>query len=209
MIDIQTLLIYAIPVLFAITVHEAAHGWVASLLGDHSAKMMGRVTLNPIKHVDLVGTIIVPAFLYFTAGFIFGWAKPVPVNFRALRSPKKDMLWVAIAGPMSNFIMATLWLIVVFVAINTGSQFLADMAQVGIQINLLLAVLNLLPLPPLDGGRVVSSLLPSKLAYQYDQLEPYGLFILLGLLFLGVFQTVILPIVKLIQHWAYALVGLV
>jgi Zn-dependent protease len=209
MIDIQTLLIYAIPVLFAITVHEAAHGWVASLLGDHSAKMMGRVTLNPIKHVDLVGTIIVPAFLYFTAGFIFGWAKPVPVNFRALRSPKKDMLWVAIAGPMSNFIMATLWLIVVFVAINTGSQFLADMAQVGIQINLLLAVLNLLPLPPLDGGRVVSSLLPSKLAYQYDQLEPYGLFILLGLLFLGVFQTVILPIVKLIQHWAYTLVGLI
>ena len=209
MIDIQTLLIYAIPVLFAITVHEAAHGWVASLLGDHSAKMMGRVTLNPIKHVDLVGTIIVPAFLYFTAGFIFGWAKPVPVNFRALRSPKKDMLWVAIAGPMSNFIMATLWLIVVFVAINTGSQFLADMAQVGIQINLLLAVLNLLPLPPLDGGRVVSSLLPSKLAYQYDQLEPYGLFILLGLLFLGVFKTVIIPIVKLIQHWAYTLVGLI
>ncbi len=209
MIDIQTLLIYAIPVLFAITVHEAAHGWVASLLGDHSARMMGRVTLNPIKHVDLVGTIIVPAFLYFTAGFIFGWAKPVPVNFRALRSPKKDMLWVAIAGPMSNFIMATLWLIVIFVAINTGSQFMADMAQVGIQINLLLAVLNLLPLPPLDGGRVVSSLLPSKFAYQYDQLEPYGLFILLGLLFLGVFQTVILPIVKLIQHWAYALVGLI
>ena len=209
MIDIQTLLIYATPVLFAITVHEAAHGWVASLLGDHSARMMGRVTLNPIKHVDLVGTIIVPAFLFFTAGFIFGWAKPVPVNFRALRSPKKDMLWVAIAGPMSNFIMATLWLIIIFFAINTGSQFLADMAQVGIQINLLLAVLNLLPLPPLDGGRVVSSLLPSKLAYQYDQLEPYGLFILLGLLFLGVFQTVILPIVKLIQHWAYALVGLV
>lgn len=209
MIDIQTLLIYAIPVLFAITVHEAAHGWVASLLGDHSARMMGRVTLNPIKHVDLVGTIIVPAFLYFTAGFIFGWAKPVPVNFRALRSPKKDMLWVAIAGPMSNFIMAILWLIIIFVAINTGSQFLADMAQVGIQINLLLAVLNLLPLPPLDGGRVVSSLLPSKFAYQYDQLEPYGLFILLGLLFLGVFQTVILPIVKLIQYWAYTLVGLV
>jgi Zn-dependent protease len=209
MIDIQTLLIYAIPVLFAITVHEAAHGWVASLLGDHSARMMGRVTLNPIKHVDLVGTIIVPAFLYFTAGFIFGWAKPVPVNFRALRSPKKDMLWVAIAGPMSNFIMAMLWLIIIFVAINTGSQFLADMAQVGIQINLLLAVLNLLPLPPLDGGRVVSSLLPSKFAYQYDQLEPYGLFILLGLLFLGVFQTVILPIVELIQHWAYVSVGLV
>ncbi|HIF47831.1 site-2 protease family protein [Candidatus Thioglobus sp.] len=209
MIDFQTLLIYAIPVIFAITVHETAHGWIASLLGDHSAKMMGRLTLNPIKHIDLVGTIIVPAFLYFTSGFIFGWAKPVPVNFNALRSPRRDMLWVAVAGPASNFIMALLWLGVVFIAIDTGSQFLADMAQVGIQINLLLAVLNLLPLPPLDGGRVMSSLLPPKLSYQYDQLEPYGLFILLGLLFLGIFQTLILPIVKFIQLWAFNLVGLI
>ncbi|MBC8494256.1 MAG: site-2 protease family protein [Candidatus Thioglobus sp.] len=209
MIDIQTLLIYAIPVLFAITVHETAHGWVASLLGDHSARMMGRLTLNPIKHIDPIGTIAVPAFLYFTSGFIFGWAKPVPVNFNALRSPKKDMLWVAIAGPVSNFLMAAGWLAIIFVAINTGSQFLADMAQVGVQINLLLAVLNLLPLPPLDGGRVVSALLPPKLSYQYDLLEPYGLFILLGLLFLGVFQSVVLPITKLIQHWAYSLVGLI
>ncbi len=209
MIDIQTLLIYAIPVLFAITVHETAHGWVASLLGDHSAKMMGRLTLNPIKHIDPIGTLLVPAFLYFTSGFIFGWAKPVPVNFNALRSPKRDMLWVAIAGPASNFLMALFWLVIIFVAINTGSQFLADMAQVGIQINLLLAVLNLLPLPPLDGGRVMSSLLPRKLAYQYDQLEPYGLFILLGLLFLGIFQTVILPIVKLIQQTMFSLVGLI
>jgi Zn-dependent protease len=209
MIDIQTLLIYAIPVIFAITVHETAHGWIASILGDHSAKMMGRLTLNPIKHIDLVGTIIVPAFLYFTSGFVFGWAKPVPVNFNALRSPRRDMLWVAVAGPASNFIMALLWLGVVFIAIDTGSQFLADMAQVGIQINLLLAVLNLLPLPPLDGGRVMSSLLPPKLSYQYDQLEPYGLFILLGLLFLGIFQTLILPIVKFIQLWAFNLVGLI
>ena len=209
MIDIQTLLIYAIPVIFAITVHETAHGWIASVLGDHSAKMMGRLTLNPIKHIDLVGTIIVPAFLYFTSGFIFGWAKPVPVNFNALRSPRRDMLWVAVAGPASNFIMALLWLGVVFIAIDTGSQFLADMSQVGIQINLLLAVLNLLPIPPLDGGRVMSSLLPPKLSYQYDQLEPYGLFILLGLLFLGIFQTLILPIVKFIQLWAFNLVGLI
>jgi Zn-dependent protease len=198
MIDIQTLLIYAIPVLFAITVHETAHGWVASLLGDHSARMMGRITLNPLKHIDLVGTIIVPAFLYFTSGFIFGWAKPVPINYQALRSPKKDMLWVAIAGPVSNFMMVAIWLIVTLIAINTDSYFLAKMAQVGVQINLLLAVLNLLPLPPLDGGRVVSSLLPPKLSYQYDQLEPYGLFILLGLLFLGIFQTLILPIVNAI-----------
>ncbi len=209
MSDIQTILIYAIPVLFAITVHETAHGWTASQLGDHSAKIMGRLTLNPIKHIDPVGTILVPAFLYFTAGFIFGWAKPVPVNFNALRSPKRDMLWVALAGPASNFIMAVMWLAALMLSINIGSQFLADMAQIGIQINLLLAVLNLLPLPPLDGGRIISSLLPNKLAYQYDQLEPYGLFILLGLLFLGVFQTIILPITKLIQQLMYSGVGLI
>jgi Zn-dependent protease len=209
MIDIQTLLIYAIPVLFAITVHETAHGWVASLLGDHSARMMGRLTLNPIKHIDPIGTIVVPAFLYFTSGFIFGWAKPVPVNFNALRSPKQDMLWVAIAGPVSNLIMAIFWLLILWLSMNNNSLFLGGMAQVGIQINLLLALLNLLPLPPLDGGRVMSSLLPPKISYQYDQLEPYGLFILLGLLFLGIFQTVVLPIVQSIQDWSYSLIGLI
>ncbi len=205
---IQTFLIYAIPILFAITVHETAHGWTALQFGDHSAQMLGRLTLNPIKHIDPIGTILVPAILYFTSGFIFGWAKPVPINASALKNPKGDMLWVAIAGPAANFIMAGLWLIVIIFSINTNSQFLATMGQVGIQINLILAVLNLLPLPPLDGSRVVSSLLPNRLSYSYEKLEPYGLFILLGLLLLGVFQGVILPIVISIQKFMFNTVGL-
>jgi len=196
MTDIQTLLIWVIPVLFAITVHETAHGWVASKLGDHTARMMGRLTLNPIKHIDPVGTILVPALLYLSsAGFLFGWAKPVPINFNALRSPKKDMLWVALAGPGVNLLMAIGWLIIVAIANTLNIPFLVLMGGAGIFINLLLAIFNLLPIPPLDGGRVISSLLPGKLSYQYDQLEPYGLFILVGLLFLGVFQNIIWPIV--------------
>ncbi len=209
MIDIQTLLIWAIPILFAITVHEIAHGWIASRLGDHSAKMMGRLTLNPIKHVSLIGTILIPAFLYVTSGFIFGWAKPIPINFNALRSPKKDMFWVAIAGPVSNLIMAIIWLMIILLAITISYQSLIKMGQVGIQINLILAVFNLLPLPPLDGARIVSSLLPSKLSYQYNQLEPYGLYILLGLLFLGIFQWIIFPIVKIIQQFMFNITGLI
>ena len=196
MTDIQTLLIWVIPVLFAITVHETAHGWVASKLGDHTARMMGRLTLNPIKHIDPVGTILVPALLYLSsAGFLFGWAKPVPINFSALRSPKKDMLWVALAGPGVNLLMAIGWLIIVAIANTLNIPFLVLMGGAGIFVNLLLAIFNLLPIPPLDGGRVISSLLPGRLAYQYDQLEPYGLFILVGLLFLGVFQNIIWPII--------------
>jgi Zn-dependent protease len=201
MLDFQTLLIYAIPLVFAITVHEVAHGWVANLRGDGSAKMLGRLTLNPVKHIDPMGTIVVPAVLYFTGSpFLFGWAKPVPINFSALKSPKQDMILVALAGPMSNFIMALLWLFLIILTLNADNEFLLGMAGFGIAINLVLGVFNLLPLPPLDGSRVVSSLLPNRLAYEYNKLEDYGLYILLGLLFLGIFEKLILPIVQTLQN---------
>ncbi|CAC9640532.1 FIG004556: membrane metalloprotease [uncultured Gammaproteobacteria bacterium] len=208
--DFQTLLIYTIPLIFAITVHEFAHGWVANQCGDATAKMLGRLTLNPVKHIDPIGTILVPAILYFTGSpFLFGWAKPVPINFNALKSPKKDMILVALAGPVSNFIMALLWLLVILFALNLQSQLLIDMAYFGIAINLILGVFNLLPLPPLDGSRVVSALLPNHLAYEYNKLERYGLFILVGLLFLGVFERVILPIVQILNHTMLSLGGLI
>ena len=188
--NLQTLLIYIIPLLFAITLHEAAHGWVASKLGDHTARMMGRVTLNPIKHVDPVGTILVPLALLLMpgVGFIFGWAKPVPINFRALRSQKSGMIWVALAGPGANFLMAIGWLILAIISLKLELFILYSMARVGIFLNILLAVFNLLPIPPLDGSRVISALLPGPLAYKYGQFEQYGFLILLGLMFIGGFQ---------------------
>ena len=199
--NLQTLLIYIIPLLFAITLHEAAHGWVASKLGDHTARMMGRVTLNPIKHVDPVGTILVPLALLLMpgVGFIFGWAKPVPINFRALRSKKSGMIWVALAGPGANFLMAIGWLILAIISLKLELFILYSMARVGIFLNILLAVFNLLPIPPLDGSRVISALLPGPLAYKYGQFEQYGFLILLGLMFIGGFQLFVLPIVAQIQ----------
>ena len=198
--DFQTLLIYIIPLLFAITLHEAAHGWAASKLGDHTARMMGRVTLNPVKHIDPVGTILVPLLLVImSVGFIFGWAKPVPINFRALKSQKSGMILVALAGPGANFLMAIGWVIVAIISINLNQPIFLKMAGIGIFFNILLAVFNLLPIPPLDGSRVISALLPGPLAYKYGQFEQYGFLILLGLMYVGGFQLVVLPIVNQIQ----------
>ena len=200
--DFQTLLIYIIPLLFAITLHEAAHGWVASKLGDHTARMMGRVTLDPTKHIDPIGTIAIPLVLLLSSsGFIFGWAKPVPINFNALRNGKNSMIWVALAGPGANIVMAVCWLFVMIIAINMNIAVLIEMGRIGILVNCVLAVFNLLPIPPLDGSRVISALLPNRLAYQYNQLEQYGLYILVGLLFLGGFNYIVRPWVELILGW--------
>ncbi len=198
MIELQTFILWSIPILFAITLHEAAHGFVAEKLGDGSARMMGRITLNPIKHIDPIGTIALPIILYFTTGFVFGWAKPVPVNFNSLTPHKLGVILVAIAGPGANLLMVFLWLLVFKIADANHIQYLVTMANIGMQINIILMVFNLLPLPPLDGSRVLSVMLPNKISYLYNQLEQYGLYILIALLFLGIFDYLILPINKTI-----------
>jgi Zn-dependent protease len=187
---IQTITVYAIPVLLAITLHEAAHGYVARMFGDTTAYAAGRVTLNPLKHIDLVGTIAVPVAILLLAklaggsGFLFGWAKPVPVNFGRLRNPKQDMVWVAGAGPGSNLLMAIGWALFLKLQFMFGFNevFFVEMSKAGILVNIGLMALNLLPVPPLDGGRIAVGLLPHQLAVQYARIEPYGLFIVLGLL---------------------------
>ena len=187
---IQTVAIYALPVLFAITVHEAAHGYAARRLGDNTAYLQGRITLNPIKHIDPIGTIAMPLLLYFaTSGaFLFGYAKPVPVNFAALRNPKRDMIWVALAGPASNFAQAIFWalMLVVLAAIDVQEPFFTKMAQAGILVNLVMWAFNLFPLPPLDGGRILVGLLPWKQAQWVERIEPWGFFIVMGLVIAGV-----------------------
>lgn len=202
---IQGIAIYALPVIFAITMHEAAHGYIAKHFGDFTAFNEGRISLNPIRHIDLIGTILVPLTLFVLskmtvgAGFLFGWAKPVPVNFSNLRQPKRDMLWVAAAGPGANLLMALFWALMIKLAIampdSSFAKPLALMGIAGIEINVILMVLNLLPLPPLDGGRMAISLLPHRLAYPFSRIEPYGFIILLGLLFSGVLGTVIGPMI--------------
>jgi Zn-dependent protease len=187
---IQTVLIYALPVLFAITVHEAAHGYAARHFGDNTAYMMGRITLNPLKHIDPVGTILMPLLLYFaTSGtFLFGYAKPVPVNFGKLRKPKQHMVWVALAGPASNFAQALLWAVflVVLVGMGIDERFFLEMARAGVLVNLVMWAFNLFPLPPLDGGRILVGLLPWKQAQLVSRLEPWGFFIVMGLVIAGI-----------------------
>ena len=191
---IQTVLIYALPVLFAITVHEAAHGYAARHFGDNTAYMLGRITLNPIKHIDPIGTILMPIMLYFaTSGaFLFGYAKPVPVNFGHLRNPKRDMVWVALAGPASNFVQAIVWAVVMITLVGTGmdERFFLEMARAGVLVNLVMWAFNLFPVPPLDGGRILVGLLPWRQAQMVSRLEPYGFFIVMGLVIFGVVGTI-------------------
>ncbi len=196
--SIQKIAIYALPVIFAITVHEAAHGYIARYFGDTTAESLGRITLNPIKHIDPIGTILVPALLVLSGtGFLFGWAKPVPVDFSRLRNPKRDMRWVAAAGPASNFLMAIFWAVVYKLSAMTGdfSVPLALMGQAGILVNVVLMVLNLLPLPPLDGGRIAVSLMPNQMAYKFAQVERYGFIILLVLMFTGILSKIMMPFI--------------
>ena len=196
---IQTITVYAIPVLFAITVHEAAHGYVARLFGDNTAFVAGRITLNPLKHIDPIGTILVPLVMVTLSGFMFGWAKPVPVNFGQLRKPKRDMIWVAAAGPGVNLLMAILWLLfakaVVF--LDMQEAFFLLVADAGIKVNLMLMALNLLPLPPLDGGRILVGVLPRRIAWQVARIEPYGFVILMVLLFTNTLGFFIQPFLRL------------
>lgn len=198
---VQQICVVLLPLLFAITLHEVAHGWVAKKLGDNTAQMLGRLTLNPLKHVDPVGTVIVPGFLLFSSyitggsGFIFGWAKPVPVDWSRLENPKRDMALVALAGPMANLLMAILWAMILKFGVLLNSPFASEpmalMGSFGIKINLVLMVLNLLPLLPLDGGRILTSLLPRTMAWKFSRLEPYGFFILLALLFTGLLGPIL------------------
>jgi Zn-dependent protease len=204
---IQKIAVFAIPVIFAITLHEAAHGYIARFFGDMTAAAAGRITANPLKHIDPVGTILVPLVILLTSKLLgggmilFGWAKPVPVNFARLRRPKQDMLWVAAAGPGINFVMAIFWALMIQMGHALGSGFASApmilMGAAGVFINVILMALNLIPLPPLDGGRIAVSLLPMKQAMQFARIEPYGLFILLGLMFTGILGFILWPLISL------------
>ena len=200
---IQKITIWVLPVLLAVSLHEAAHAWMADKKGDATARLMGRLTFNPLKHIDPIGTIIVPALMIYATGFAFGWAKPVPVDARNLHNPKKDMMWVALAGPVSNFIMAILWAVFLNISVlfvdsrSSISMFFLLMPIAGITINVILGVLNLLPIPPLDGGRILAGLLPPAASMQYSKIEPYGFFIIIALMLSGMLSSIIFPVVNL------------
>ncbi len=210
----QMIAVSILPLLFAIVIHEVAHGWVAKQLGDPTAKMLGRLTLNPIKHIDPIGTILVPLALLVMGGFIFGWAKPVPVTWENLKNPKRDMALVAVAGPAANLLMALFWALVAKIGITLGADVawlatpLALMGIVGVTFNLILMVLNLLPILPLDGGRIVESLLPGPLSYQFAKLEPYGFILLLVLLVSGLLGNVLGAPVQFLEQTIFKLFGL-
>jgi Zn-dependent protease len=203
---IQTILIWALPVLFAITLHEAAHGWVANRLGDPTARKLGRITLNPLKHVDPMGTVVVPLALLFLSGFVIGWAKPVPVDPRHFKQPLVDMALVAIAGPASNFIMACMWALLI--VLSPAGGIMVAMGKAGVLINVILMVLNLIPIPPLDGSRVLAGVLPPSLALQYMRIEPFGMMIILVLLFTGVLGKIMWPLVLHFERLILAIFGL-
>ena len=209
---LEKITVYAIPLIFAITLHEAAHAYAARFFGDSTAYMLGRMTLNPLKHIDPVWTILVPILTLLASPFVFGAAKPVPVNFGALRNPKRDMIWVAAAGPLANLVMMVAWAIVGKIAITFGASgpmyFLALMAEAGIYVNALLMVFNLFPLLPLDGGRILMGLLPGRLAYAFSRTEPYGMLILIGLIVTGILGKFMWPLVDISMKSIYAIIGL-
>ena len=213
---IQTIAAAALPLLLAITLHEAAHGWVAHRLGDNTAYMMGRVTINPLKHIDPVGTIVVPIAIYILSGFnfAFGWAKPVPVNFSHLRNIRRDTALVAFAGPGSNLLMLLAWAVVIKLIVTLAGadyyyhSFIGTMASFGILINAILAALNLLPLLPLGRGRILNSWLPYNMSQAFEKIEPYGLFIIMGLLFTGILSPLLFAMMDIIKRVVFTLVGL-
>ena len=208
---VQKIAVWVVPVLLAITVHEVAHGWIARKLGDNTAFMLGRLTLNPLKHVDPMGTIVIPGLLLLMqAGFIFGYAKPVPINWKNLRQPKRDMALVAAAGPGANLFMAIGWALLIRLGLLLGETGMALvlMGVAGITINIILMVLNLLPLPPLDGGRVMTGLLPGPWAYKFSRIEPYGFFILIALLVTGVLGMVLWPVISVVMSMIVPVSGL-
>lgn len=193
---IRNIAVFALPVLFAITLHEAAHAYAARYFGDNTAYSQGRMSLNPLVHVDIWGTIVIPIAMYIFSGFVFGYAKPVPVEFDRLRNPKRDMAWVALAGPFANFVMAVMWLVfgAFLVFFQVAESFPHKVAEAGIVTNLLIMAFNLLPIPPLDGGRVLTSVLPHSLAYKFARIEPYGFFIVLALVFMKLVGYWVIPV---------------